>query len=190
MNPQDRIHLPQHEDRLLEYLDGQLPAPEARAIEAHLATCPECQALRRQWEQLDEKLARTLAQPRLSPDFAARLRQQVAVEARAGAAGVRVGEGGGLKAQAHELRIEARRRGTSGLWLGLLDGLGYGAAGAVGGYWLFHLAVAWVPGPAGAGTAFLREPAFLFALVTAGAALLVGLNLAAKNRLWRWLGAV
>ena len=26
------------------------------------------------------------------------------------------------------------------------------------------------------------------ALVTAGAALLVGLNLAAKNRVWRWLG--
>jgi len=50
--------------------------------------------------------------------------------------------------------------------------------------------VAWVPGPAGAGTAFLRGPAFLFALVAAGAALLVGVNLAAKNRVWRWLGAL
>ena len=28
------------------------------------------------------------------------------------------------------------------------------------------------------------------ALVTGGATLLVGLNLAAKNRVWRWLGAV
>ncbi|MGO8929808.1 MAG: anti-sigma factor family protein [Limisphaerales bacterium] len=187
MNPQDRIHLPQDEDRLLEYLDDQLPATEARAIETHLAACPECQALRRQWEQLDEKLARTLAQPRLSPDFAARLREQVAPGARAA---VRVRKGGERGASTHEPWIEARRRATRISWLGLLDGLGYGAAAAVGGYWLFHLAVAWVPGHAGTGTAFLRDPAFLLALATAGAALLVGLNLAAKNRIWRWLGAV
>ena len=76
------------------------------------------------------------------------------------------------------------------LWLGLLDGIGYGAAAAVGGYCLFRLAVAWIPGPAGTGTAFLSGPAFLFGLGTAGATLLFGLNLAAKNRLLRWLGAV
>ena len=116
--------------------------------------------------------------------------QQVAVEAKAGAPGVRVREGGGPGAQTHEPWVEARRRETRVFWLGLLDGLGYGAAAAVGGYWLFHLAVAWVPGPAGAGTAFLRGPAFLFALAAAGAALLVGLNLAAKNRVWRWLAAL
>ena len=68
------------------------------------------------------------------------------------------------------------------LWLDLLDVLGYGAAAAVGGYVLFHLAAAWAPGPASTGTAFLRSPAFLFALVAAGAALVVGLNLAAKNK--------
>ena len=76
------------------------------------------------------------------------------------------------------------------LWLGLLDGLGYGVAAAVGGYWLYHLAVAWVPGNVSTGAVFLRSPAFLSLLVVAGAALLVGLNLAAKNRVWRWLGAV
>jgi anti-sigma factor RsiW len=189
MNPQDRSHLPQDEDRLLEYLDGQLAAPEARAIEAHLAVCPECQALRRQWEQLDERLVRTLAQPRLSPDFTARLRQQVAVGAKAGAPGVEAPKSGGPGAQTYDAWIEARRRETRVFWLALLDGLGYGAVAVVGGYWLFHLAVAWVPGPAGGGTAFLRGPAFLFALVAAGAALLVGLNLAVKNRVWRWLGA-
>jgi anti-sigma factor RsiW len=95
MNPQDRLHLPQDEDRLLEYLNGQLLAPEARAIEAHLTVCPECQALRHQWQQLDERLARTLAQPRLSPDFAARLRQRVAVEAKAGASGLEAPKSGG-----------------------------------------------------------------------------------------------
>ena len=190
MNPQDRFHLPQHEDRLLEYLDGQLPAPEAGAIEAHLAVCPECLALRLQWEQLDKKLARTLAQPRLSPDFAARLRQQVAVEAKVSASGVAAPKSAVPGAQMYDPGVGARRREKRIFWLALLDGLGYGAAAMVGGYWLLHLAVAWAPGPAGAGTDFLRSPAFLFALVTAGAALLVGLNLAAKNRVWRWLGAV
>ena len=180
MNPQDRFHSPQDEDRLLDYLDGQLPASEARAIEAHAAACPECQALRRQWEQLDEKLARTLAQPRLSPDFAARLRERVAVETKAGAPA----------AQTNEPLVEARRREKRVFWLGLLDGLGYSAAAMVGGYWLLHLAMAWVPSQAVAGTTFLRSPTFLFALVTAGAALLVGLNLAAKNRVWRWLGGL
>ena len=188
MNPQDKIHSPQDEDRLLQYLDGQLPAPEARALEAHLAVCPECQALSRQWEQLDAKLARTLARPRLSPDFAARVRQQVAVEVKASAPGVGVRESGGAGIQSHQPWIEDRRRGTSVLWLGLLDGVGYGAAAAVGGYCLFRLVVAWAPGPAGASTAFPGGPAFLFALGTAVAALLVGLNLAAKNRPLRWLG--
>jgi len=190
MNPQDRIHLPQDEDRLLEYLDGQLPAPEARAIETHLAACPECQALRRQWEQLDERLAHTLAQPRLSPDFAARIRRKVAVGAKVSARGVEAPRSEGLGAQMYDPTIEARRREKRVFWLALLDGLGYGAAAMVGGYWLFHLAMGWVSGSAGAGVASLRSPAFVFALVTAGAALLVGLNLAAKNRVWRWLMSV
>jgi len=187
MNTQDRNHSLQGEERLLEYMDGQLPAPEARAIEAHLAACPECQALRRQWEQLDERLGRTLAQPRLSPDFAARLREQIAT---GGTAGAGAWEGGDARAQTHEPWTKDRRRERRIFWLGLLDGLGYGAAAAVGGYWLFRLAVALVPGTASAGAAFLRSPAFLLALVTAGAALLVGLSLAAKNKIWRWLGAV
>ena len=190
MNPQDRLHLPQDEDRLLEYLDGQLPAPEARAIEAHLAVCPECQALRRQWEQLDGKLTRTLAQLKLSPDFSARLRRQVVVESKAGAQGVGVQEGEGPGTQKGQVWIETRSRGSNVLWLDLVDVVGYGAAAAIGGYGLFHLAAAWVPGPAGGGSAFLRSPAFLFALVAAGAVLLAGLNLAARNRLLRWLGAL
>ena len=190
MNPQDRIHSPQEEDRLLQYLDDQLPVPEARALEAHLAVCPECQALRRQWEQLDERLARTLARPRLSPDFATRLAQRVAAGAQAGASDGWMREGGEAGAQSHQTWIEDRRRRTSVLWLGLLDGVGYGAAAAVGGYCLFRLAVAWIPGPAGTGTAFLSGPAFLFALGTAGATLLFGLNLASSNKVLRWLGAV
>jgi anti-sigma factor RsiW len=189
MNPQDRIHSPQDEDRLLQYLDSQLPAPEARAIEAHLAVCPDCQALRHQWEQLDQQLARTLAQPRLSPDFAARLRQRVAVDGKAGAPGARVRESAGDAAKSHQPWIEDRRRGKNMLWLGLLDGFGYGVAAAVGGYCLFRLAVAWIPDSAGTGTAFLSGPAFLFGMAIAGVTLLFGLNLASGNKVLRWVGA-
>jgi hypothetical protein len=181
------LHLPQDEERLLQYLDGQLSALDARAAEAHLAVCPECQGLRRQWAQLDEKLAGVLAQPTLSPGFAGRLREQVAAGLKAGALGVRVGESGGWGAELHDQWPGTLRGEPSLLWLGLLDVLGYGAAAAVGGCWLFHLAIAWVSGPPGGGAAFLRGPAFLIALVAAGAALLVGVNLAVKNRVLRWV---
>ena len=174
----------------MEYLDGQLAAPEVRAIEAHLAVCPECQALRHQWEQLEERLVSTLAQPRLSPDFAARVRQQVAARVKARAPDLEGQKRGGLVAQTYEPYVGARRRAKRVFWLALLDGLGYGAVAMIGGYWFVHLAEARVPGHAGTGTAFVHGPAFLLVLVTAGAALLVGLNLATKNRIWRWLGAV
>jgi anti-sigma factor RsiW len=187
MDPQDKSHPPQDEERLLQYLDGQLPEPEARATEAHLAVCPECQTLRRQWAQLDEKLARTLAQPRLSPDFASRLRQRVAVERQASVAGVRTPESVSQQQQWRQPWPDHRGHWRSGLWLRLLDGLGYGVAAAVGGYWLYHLTVAWLPASVGASAAFLRSPAFLSSLVAAGAALLVGLNLASRHRLLGWL---
>ncbi len=189
MNPQDRVHSPEDDDRLLEYLDGQIPAPGARAIEAHVAVCAKCQALRGQWEQLEERLARTLAQPRLSADFATRLRQQVAAEAKADAQNARLQEKDWSQTQVMPIWAETGRRGSGALWLDLLDVLGYGAAAAVGGYVLSHLTAAWAPGLASTGDAFLRSRAFLFAVVSAGAVLAVGLNLAAKNKVKRWLRA-
>ena len=105
-------------------------------MEAHLSDCPECQALRRQWEQLDERLAHTLAQPRLSPEFAARLRQKVALAPAAGASGGEARKSEGLGAHRIDAGIEARRRERRVFWLALLDGLGYGAAAMAGGYWL------------------------------------------------------
>jgi anti-sigma factor RsiW len=180
MNRQNNNHSPQDEERLLQYLDGQLPATEASAIEKHLGACTQCQSLRHEWEKLDETLSRTLSQPGLSPDFTARLRERIALATSTLAGG----------AQPHVPSIEARRRESRVFWLGLLDGLGYGAVAAAGGYWLHHLAITWTPSPGSSTAAFLHGPAFLFALVTAGAALLIGLNLAAKNRVWRWLGAV
>jgi len=189
MNPQDRLHLPQDEERLLEYLDGQLAVPEARAVEAHLAVCVECQALRRQWEELEERVAGALAQPRLSADFAERLRQQIEAKEGAGAPGVRVRERPGAGSWCERPWIGERRRMSSELWLELLDVLGYGAVAAVAGFGLMHLAKAWDPGTAAGGVAFLRSPAFLLGVVVGGAALLFGLSLAARNTVLRWVRA-
>jgi anti-sigma factor RsiW len=58
------------EIRLLEYLDGKLGTAEAKELEAHLQSCPQCQELRRGWQELDSKL-RHSEPAKLSPDFQA-----------------------------------------------------------------------------------------------------------------------
>jgi anti-sigma factor RsiW len=50
------------EERLSAYLDGELPEAEARAIEAHLASCERCAADLEALRQLEE-LTRGLAAP-------------------------------------------------------------------------------------------------------------------------------
>lgn len=50
-------HEPQHEQRLLQYLDGRTAAAESRRMREHLAQCAPCRALARQWTELDVQLA-------------------------------------------------------------------------------------------------------------------------------------
>jgi len=58
MNACDRRH------RLQDLLDGTLPAAEARALRAHVASCPGCSAELVGWERLMSSLARMpLAEP-------------------------------------------------------------------------------------------------------------------------------
>ena len=52
----DFTHTANDEQRLLEYLEGELPASENRALEEHLGVCAECQTLAEQWRQLDSHL--------------------------------------------------------------------------------------------------------------------------------------
>ena len=73
--PKNLSHAAQ-EMRLIEYLDGQLGPAEAKALEAHLDSCAQCQELRRNWQQLDSKLMRR--EPvKLSPDFRANLWRRI-----------------------------------------------------------------------------------------------------------------
>jgi anti-sigma factor RsiW len=65
------------EDRILDYLENQLPAAERARVETHLGGCGECRAFARQLERLDAQLSRTLKPRALSPSFNARLRQRI-----------------------------------------------------------------------------------------------------------------
>jgi len=55
------------EEQLSAYLDGELPEPDARALAAHLATCPTCAAELAALRRV-EQLGRHLAAPEVSDD--------------------------------------------------------------------------------------------------------------------------
>ncbi len=72
------MNCPEFESRILDLLENQLPACEQAEVEGHLAGCPACRALAADWRQLDAALARAVRRPKLSADFDARLREQIA----------------------------------------------------------------------------------------------------------------
>lgn len=70
----------QFESRLLDYQDDHLSASEREVVQKHLASCPDCQALAQQLQQLDASLTRTVRIPTLPADFKTRLQQRIQVE--------------------------------------------------------------------------------------------------------------
>ena len=89
--------------QLQEYLDGQLPAAQAAAIQAHLATCEDCARELALLRQVDEALAtypvleapqglaaRTMAQVKREP-AAVRDERNNSYPCRPGARGFRAG---------------------------------------------------------------------------------------------------
>src|SRR5262245_40087628 len=70
-------HLQENENRILDYLENQLPASERRTVEEHLAVCPECRGFCQQLKQLDAALAQGLARPELSAEFATQLWRRI-----------------------------------------------------------------------------------------------------------------
>ena len=69
------------ENRILDYLEDQLPAAAKAEVEAHLAGCPSCRDFARQLRQLDAALCRQVVPPALGPDFNARLHSKIAAAA-------------------------------------------------------------------------------------------------------------
>ncbi|MEZ5066836.1 MAG: zf-HC2 domain-containing protein [bacterium] len=71
------------EERLAGYVDGELGPEDARAVEAHLATCEDCRATVTAWQEADAALA-TSAPSRTEPEWerlASRVEAAIDVEA-------------------------------------------------------------------------------------------------------------
>jgi anti-sigma factor RsiW len=99
--------------RLQAYFDGELDAPGALEIEAHLEQCPACRALLQDLEQLRVAIRRELA-PTVPAALRARIARRLDQESAAGA-----------------LPPRARRSWSSRpFWLGALGGAGGSALAA------------------------------------------------------------
>jgi anti-sigma factor RsiW len=122
------MNCPEFESRIMDLLENQLPASEQAVVEGHLAGCPACRALAAEWRQLDAVLTRAVRRPKLSADFDARLREQIAALAPPAGAELK------RRAEAeYAARLGELRRFSH--WLPrLLDTLGWAAlAGLAGG---------------------------------------------------------
>jgi anti-sigma factor RsiW len=69
--------------KLATYLDGELPAGEMKAIDAHLRTCPACAADLLGQVQMKRALQSASRRYAPSPEFRARIQQQISPPARA-----------------------------------------------------------------------------------------------------------
>jgi anti-sigma factor RsiW len=66
-----------YEFDLVELREGSLAAGRAGTVRHHLAQCARCRAYAAALDELDAALAAALPRPALSPDFDARLREQI-----------------------------------------------------------------------------------------------------------------
>jgi anti-sigma factor RsiW len=73
---------PEFEDLILDYSDGAASAADSALLEAHIAACTDCRAYLATQQELDLRLAKSLAQPALSPNFNTQLAARIAMERR------------------------------------------------------------------------------------------------------------
>ena len=69
------------DNRILEFLENQLPPAERATVETHLAGCARCRMLARQLQQIDAALTQGIKLPMLPRSFTARLQQRIQTEA-------------------------------------------------------------------------------------------------------------
>ena len=123
-----------YQDRILDY--EQLTAAEQQSVDAHLQVCPECRKVAREWRALDHALTRQLQAPAVSANFDAQLLQRIAREP---AAAAKTDLAQRRRALEPEYAI-ARQARTERPWIPqLLDVLGFGTAGGLGGWLLATL---------------------------------------------------
>ena len=74
---------PEFEDLILDYCEAAASSADRALLEAHIAVCPACRSSLAQQQELDLRLAKSLAAPSLSPAFGPRLAARIAAERRA-----------------------------------------------------------------------------------------------------------
>lgn len=119
----------QYQERILD--SEQLTPGERESVDAHIRVCPQCRKVARAWWALDSALTQQLRAPALSAGFDAQLRQRIASEPPAASPT-------GLDERRRALEAEyvaSHQRRDLRRWIPqLLDVLGYGAAGGIGGW--------------------------------------------------------
>jgi anti-sigma factor RsiW len=73
---------PEFEDLILDYCEGATSHADSAILESHVAACAGCRSYLAAQQELDLRLAKSLARPALSPQFAAHLAARIAVERR------------------------------------------------------------------------------------------------------------
>lgn len=180
------VHLTENDPRLQDYIDGHLPTADKVALEEHLARCPECALLCREYQCLDRELARAIRRPSLSSGFHAHLLRQIDNE---------IARSGALTAQKRqqlqsdlETQWQAHRRRFLRAQLpGFLDGIGYAAAAAIGGSLLFRLLNIFLQASGTATTTHAQHLALALGTALGATILLTALAFVAKAHLTRWL---
>ena len=124
------------EQRIHDFVENQLTAPDRAVVEAHLAECIGCQALARQFRQLDRALSRQVKAPALSAGFDTRLRQRI----QAGATRLSDAQRAERKRQLQgEYQANlARLHWWQTDWAGVLNILGFAVLAGLAGWVLWH----------------------------------------------------
>lgn len=73
---------PEFEDLILDYCEAAASPADSALLESHIAVCTACRVSLAQQQELDLRLAKSLAAPSLSPAFAPRLAARMAAERR------------------------------------------------------------------------------------------------------------
>jgi len=73
---------PEFEDLILDYCEGAASPADGALLESHIAACAGCRQYLALQRELDLRLAKSLARPALSPDFARELTARMAERRR------------------------------------------------------------------------------------------------------------
>jgi anti-sigma factor RsiW len=177
---------PEFEDRIIDWLDGELSAVERKTVENHVAACAACCNFAEELKSLDAVLASTIQRPALPGDFKSKMLRRVALEFSTQHSHAAIAQ----RKQAEEsefqaLRAELPQRVLRANLTTVLDVLGYLAIVAIG-WLLLDYALARLPAISAAlPNSIAQNPAqFLawsFSAVCVGAGMAFGIRRIARN---------